>query len=248
MADLTSEEDLFRRILLWAVSYESQKAIEEDYPPELRTLRIRLSTAFPICTAQHVEGLLPPKQSKSWCVDFAAHRAFIYLPPTSDRGPVLPVIAIECDFRKDPVRVGLRLGWFAIEDNDPIAVGLRFECPEDAEGTHSYYHAQPITSFDRDGGHGLPVNGLWLPTKMPTIPVDARNSVQLLICALLSVYGLTLFESMRGQAFVARLGGLLAKAAFPHWRYTTPARVAAATAIGRVRPPKRKPASRRRRP
>ncbi len=64
--------------------------------------------------------------------------------------------------------------------------------PNSSNG-HAYYHVQPAASLRSEsvGDWLLPRADERTPTGMPTFPLDAEDEVDLLICLLVSIYGLT---------------------------------------------------------
>lgn len=66
-------------------------------------------------------------------------------------------------------------------------IGYRYETPEEGNN-HNYYHVQPCQSMgDRDEKvtQALPV-----PERNPTWPLAARSSLELLLCLVVSIYGM----------------------------------------------------------
>jgi hypothetical protein len=65
--------------------------------------------------------------------------------------------------------------------------GYRYEAPEPQGVTHNFYHAQPLIGFKR----GITTEGCvaWMPETFPTIPVAARNQVELALAAVLTLGG-----------------------------------------------------------
>jgi hypothetical protein len=93
----------------------------------------------------------------------------------------------ENEFR---VRMGILL-WQKEERKYQFS-GFRYESPE-GDGDHNFYHAQPITSFeknDADSEEELIERDNWRHTSLPTFPIKARNSLELFIGMLVSFYGM----------------------------------------------------------
>ncbi|MBL8424283.1 MAG: hypothetical protein JNK06_12445 [Candidatus Accumulibacter phosphatis] len=69
-------------------------------------------------------------------------------------------------------------------------IGIRFESQEGPAGKsiHDYAHAQLSCAFDK-GSPRLPHCPSWLPDVHPAIPIEAENRVDILCCALKSLYG-----------------------------------------------------------
>lgn len=66
-------------------------------------------------------------------------------------------------------------------------IGYRYETPEYGDN-HNYYHAQPCQSMgDRDEKvtQALPV-----PERNPTWSLAAKSSLELLLCLVVSIYGM----------------------------------------------------------
>lgn len=74
-------------------------------------------------------------------------------------------------------------------------VGVRFEPPGDEEN-HSYYHSQLCSTM----GDGVAVAGaLEVPERYPAWPLPAASSLELLLCLVVSVYGMADFNDLRGR-------------------------------------------------
>jgi hypothetical protein len=77
---------------------------------------------------------------------------------------------------------------------DDCSTGWRFEAPE-GPGEHCYWHAQPLQAV---AGARLSMPE-WLPESEPAIPVAACGPTELLVAALVAVYGHELFSLMQEQ-------------------------------------------------
>jgi hypothetical protein len=127
-------------------------------------------------------------------------RAFVYGPVVERGTPKLwPVMAFAGDRGCDNLRVRVALFFdrldFEPESEDgrrspARAVAWRFEPPEGARSAHCYYHAQPISSWDKTSTGRLPVH-IPLNESQPGFPLKAEDSVSLLAAVLVSVYGHT---------------------------------------------------------
>jgi hypothetical protein len=124
--------------------------------------------------------------------------AFVYGPVVERGTPKLwPVMAFAGDRGCDNLRVRVALFFdrldFDSESDDgrrssARAVAWRFEPPEGDKGAHCYYHAQPISSWDKTSSGRLPVH-LPLNESQPGFPLKAEDPVSLLVAVLVSVYG-----------------------------------------------------------
>jgi hypothetical protein len=108
------------------------------------------------------------------------------------------------NFEKKP-EIRLRIGLFLLDKLETKkelqikSFGFRFETPE-GEGTHNFYHAQPIRHFKK-GQLELLNCPAWLPTAEPTLPLCATNPVELSICLLVSLYGWRFYKRLVGDGF-----------------------------------------------
>ena len=76
----------------------------------------------------------------------------------------------------------------------PAFVGYRFETPEQGDN-HNFYHAQPCRSMgalDDPVEHGLPIS-----ERDPTWPLAASNALELLLCLVTSLYGMSGLARLR---------------------------------------------------
>lgn len=88
------------------------------------------------------------------------------------------------DFKGDRTACWFYLGLWL---QDGLFAGFRFEPPE-RDDNHNYYHSQPCKSWHFGGIH---VHGaLALPERTPTWPLPARSSLDLLLCAIVSMQGM----------------------------------------------------------
>jgi hypothetical protein len=130
-------------------------------------------------------------------------RAFVYLERVPRGLPVLwPVLAFEADRASQQLKVRVALFY---EEEDTVsgesqlrAIGWRFEPPEDADGAHSYYHAQPIIAWERDSDY-LPRYGS-VNDNYPAFPLLAQDSISLLVAVLVALYGRVLTREMLGDS------------------------------------------------
>jgi hypothetical protein len=91
--------------------------------------------------------------------------------------------------------------------NRDLVIGWRFECSEGKDTSHNLFHAQPLRAFHRDERFEGFVD--WMPETFPTIPVAAKNQVQLAMAALITLGGK---EALRKIVLGATHGGLRSRA------------------------------------
>ena len=142
----------------------------------------------PFYNRDQLERLLPKVDGDQGGFD----DQYIYLEPPDRLGPE-SVVLLDGEWRlgaRDEFR--LRLGIFVPKGNHGDGygfVGYRFETPEGL-GDHDYWHIQPINAFGV-AVEPLPEAVPWIPTRLPAVPLDARNIVQLLAVVLIGLNGLS---------------------------------------------------------
>lgn len=154
-------------------------------------------------------------------------QTFLHLPPDDKGGwkqPILrAVFETKDQDRGNEHRVFRVKTAILVEDREVKAngvenvvhrgIGLRFESQEGPAGKsiHDYAHAQLFCAFDRESLN-LPSCPAWLPDVHPAIPIPAENAVDILCCALKSLYGARseplrwLAETLKKPAYCRSLG------------------------------------------
>lgn len=126
-------------------------------------------------------------------------QTFLHLPPDDRGGWKQPILRASFEtngghrvFRVKTAILVEHLEPNASGEQIPVhrGIGLRFESQEGPAGqsSHDYAHAQWFCAFERGTG-GLPGCPAWLPEVHPAIPIPADNAVDILCCALKSLYG-----------------------------------------------------------
>lgn len=172
---------IFRELVLWLwhtherpweYSHGTAKLIAED---------IHFQDTFN--NYEELERCLPTEDNV--CSEFG--RRFLYLNPITESRLMVPRIQLKCNFGRNIPEVRCRLELFLLGDDANIkSLGYRLESPEgqntQGQGVHHYYHFQmiqpPTCTID------------WLPETQPAFPLDADHPVKLLLCLLVSLYGL----------------------------------------------------------
>jgi len=96
---------------------------------------------------------------------------------------------LECDRRNADA---LKLRFILVRDDDEtqqlVCIGFRMDKGEDE---HGFYHAQLIRCLQGDDTDEDYIEcPRWLPETQPSLPICAVSSATLLLCMLLSIYGL----------------------------------------------------------
>jgi hypothetical protein len=145
-------------------------------------------------TGRQITGILNSEEG----FDTYSSHAFVYGPIVEEGTPKLwPVMTFSGGQGCDNLRVrvalffdNLEAGSVSVEEGAEIAraVAWRFEPPEGPKGAHCYYHAQPISSWDKTIVGKLPVHQP-VNESQPGFPLKAEDPVSLLAAALVSIYG-----------------------------------------------------------
>jgi hypothetical protein len=121
---------------------------------------------------------------------------WIFLPAPKKGSLRLPILNVIYDYDKKPAEIRLQAAIFYDFDGEALAMGWRFESPESRgeggeQSSHGYYHAQPSPSLrTHRGWYELPAADRRIPDGLPAFPLDAADEVDLLLCLMLSIYGL----------------------------------------------------------
>jgi hypothetical protein len=123
---------------------------------------------------------------------------WLFLPAPKKGKLRIPVLNVIYDYEKSSPAVSLQTAIFYPDPGtgDPLATGWRFESPgQDGEATasmHGYCHVQPCHGVRtlKQGDRDLPGVNTTVPQGEPAFPLDAADEVDLLVCLLLSIYGL----------------------------------------------------------
>lgn len=99
--------------------------------------------------------------------------------------------------------------------------GHRFDAPEGRNSTHNYYHVQPLKGFK--GGATLPGSFQIHPETFPTFPIDANDTLDLLLHTLHVACGAKYIE----QLATTKINDVVAARAATLYRKLNPIPVAA---------------------
>lgn len=107
-------------------------------------------------------------------------RAYLLLPPSEKAAGFVPLMWMGCDLEKTPVDVRIRVTMFCLNGRNLEVFPFRLES---GAGRHDFFHAQ-------FGNHDIPPTAPWIPQSQPSFPLCANCPVTLVICLLLTMYGL----------------------------------------------------------
>lgn len=114
---------------------------------------------------------------------------FIYLEAIEDKG-LLPFVTIQSTQGWVHFRVYVLLTMLG-PAGKPRALAIRYETDEGSGtggnmGSHDFCHAQLCRSITKKA---IASNLSWLPESQPSIPLEAKDQVTLVLCMLVSLYG-----------------------------------------------------------
>lgn len=123
----------------------------------------------------------------------------IYVEPPPKDSSAVAAIWYHWDFDLTIPKCGFYFGIWSARSTLPPTVaserrkqtgflGFRYETPEEGDN-HNYYHAQPCRSM---ADRRAPIaEALAIPDRHPTFPLAANSSVELLLCLVTSIYGMS---------------------------------------------------------
>jgi len=128
---------------------------------------------------------------KSVQVRLSDHNWVLYLPPVEEEPDFLPVLTLECrlDDQKDVMKLRLLLVHCDMSKGKPHSIGFRIE---PGHNIHGFYHAQLIKNLEGAAKVENPLVEcpLRFPETQPCLPLKAKDSVTLVLCLLISLYGI----------------------------------------------------------
>ena len=117
-------------------------------------------------------------------VEMRDQNKFLHLAPTGER--IFPFVTMQSSDNWVRFRIYALLTMLD-DDNNLQALALRFETDEgDGAGRHDFCHAQLCIDINK---HVKDISPSWFPVSQPSIPLDAKDQITLVLCMLTSIYG-----------------------------------------------------------
>lgn len=117
---------------------------------------------------------------------------YIFLTPFSEgQYTYLPLLSADLDFDRPWPLVSINALHYAIRSNDLGGTqglrcfGYRYDKPAVAHGEHDYFHVQFAHGYPK--GNRNPLVEDWISTKDPSIPVDATDTIELFLSAVVAL-------------------------------------------------------------
>ena len=131
----------------------------------------------------------------------------IYVRPPAKEKSAVAALWCRWSFSVEPAICGFYYGIWSTQPPFPVSdppngdkytafLGFRYETPERGDN-HNYYHAQPCRSMgpgDEPIGEALPVS-----ERNPTWPLPADSPLELLLCLVTSLYGMSGLRDLRSR-------------------------------------------------
>lgn len=123
----------------------------------------------------------------------------IFIEPPEREKSAVAALWCRWDFSDSVAKCGFFLGMWSrpagalgsaenTANRQPVFLGFRFETPEQ-NNTHNFYHVQPCRSMV--GGGSSLTESLPISERNPTWPLAAKSALELLLCLVISLYGLS---------------------------------------------------------
>ncbi|HUS70918.1 MAG TPA: hypothetical protein VM075_09130 [Anaerolineae bacterium] len=153
----------------------------------------RLVTPWPPIEEKRLTSLFTDREELS--INFGSPDGnkldVLYLPEVSRQRGFVPVLCFEWDTTRVPQRVSSKIMLVTLREcqyadrhsSDLCGIGFRLES---GEGHHGFYHSQLQRNLDFGPRITCPD---WLPQTQPSFPISANCPVTLVLCVLLSLYG-----------------------------------------------------------
>jgi len=146
------------------------------------------------------------------CVEvrLSARHKVLYLPRMEEEPDFLPVLSLECklDDENDVMKLRLMLVHCGENGGKPHGIGFRME---EGENIHGFYHAQMIKNLEGAATVEEPPIEcpLRFPETQPSIPLRAEDSITLVLCLLISLYGIEYCWTLANEHQLSELTGYL---------------------------------------
>tara|TARA_B100000965_G_scaffold162249_1_gene135161 strand:- start:2463 stop:3116 length:654 start_codon:yes stop_codon:yes gene_type:complete len=131
------------------------------------------------------------------CQEVEFEKRLVVIKPPVDDKSVFPTL--HCSWGgldTDTPRIRLCLGLFVRVGKGMRFFGQRFEAPH-GPGDHNYYHAQPITGFNKNDEILQRFAPRWLPDSYPAVPILCEDPFELTALMLVSLYGQSILNQLR---------------------------------------------------
>ncbi len=144
----------------------------------------RLINKYPPLESQELENRLRESR-KSHDLSLRIGHGSFYLPPLEEDPEFVATLSL--DFKLSSGKMNARIEMHRIIDDSFFGIGYRLEF---GVGEHAFSHATLTNKRpDTEDGEFLSGCPTWLPTNIPRILSLGKNPVSLIICVIISLYG-----------------------------------------------------------
>jgi hypothetical protein len=131
---------------------------------------------------EELHAMLPT--AKKLSTDFGSMT--LLLPPIRRAGQFVPLLSMRCNLGAAPATVNVYVTLFCLDQNELKGIGFRLE---NGEGAHAFYHAQIISDLGASDVEHQLLCPSWIPDSQPSFPLPADCPVSLVLCLILTLYG-----------------------------------------------------------
>jgi hypothetical protein len=216
---LTPEYRDLRRLLLKFPDF--QKGFQ-SYSTDEQALLAQVSKLHTAADRAWLEAKFPETDIRGHMTE---DNAFIFMTPFVEQDHVfLPLLSVDLDYTIPWPLVSINALHYGIPKGrrtvpDVRCFGYRFDKPAVKTGEHDYFHVQFTHGFPK--GRRNPKIDSWISTKDPSFPIDATNTVEMFLSAVIGLRNRhmvrrTYFDEW-SQAGIP-LSGFLAPMAMTRWK------------------------------
>lgn len=211
---------LFKRICArWGFNKRQfdQEAETNDANVRLSDLYDDVSQTLSPFEAHELNGIRQHVSPKNDDIDLVDEGIVIFLEPPSVYGlgrKQFPVLTIQASKNASRPSAKIVAAFFTRGDDESVKCsGYRFETI--GGGTHKYAHVQGTKKWSSSEEEILPGVAEWRPVQSPAFPLDAECSVQVLLCLLVSIYGVNALTDLKEDQVYSHVTSYLERMHIP---------------------------------
>ena len=182
---MSREYDYLRRLIIQFPDFQKEF---QDYDVAESAILQEVSKQHVVADRNYLERKFPSTPGRSY---MSEQRTFVFMTPFAEHNHVfLPLLAVDLDFSPTVQRpvVAIHALHFGMEKNSPSPMkcfAYRYDTPNRTKGDHDFFHVQ--FSWGHDKAQKNPYVADWISTRDPAIPVDAIDTVELFLSAVMAL-------------------------------------------------------------